>query len=121
MPVAAIPGVLLALCRAGRWPRINLPSRDLDLPIAIVPDVEPRRASIWKDFREEQRAPAKSRGGHRPAQHFLVSSTWAWLAGGTAHRPRERRFYLTVAEWGRWNFGVPSMEIRHGRYPVYTR
>ena len=27
-------------------------------------------------------------------------------------------YYLTVAEWGRWNFGVPSIEIGIGRYPV---
>src|SRR4051812_46015093 len=24
--------------------------------------------------------------------------------------------YITVAEWGRWNFGVPSPEVGFGRY-----
>jgi hypothetical protein len=28
--------------------------------------------------------------------------------------------YLTVAEWGRWNFGVPSIALGFGRYPVYN-
>ena len=27
--------------------------------------------------------------------------------------------YLTVAEWGRWNFGVPSPELGLGRYSVF--
>ena len=30
-------------------------------------------------------------------------------------------YYLTVAEWGRWNFGVPSLEIGMGRYPAIDR
>src|SRR5262249_43451274 len=29
--------------------------------------------------------------------------------------------YLTVAEWGRWNFGVPSLGVGIGRYPIYDR
>ena len=30
-------------------------------------------------------------------------------------------YYLTVAEWGRWNFGVPSIEVGMGRYPAIDR
>ena len=30
-------------------------------------------------------------------------------------------YYITVAEWGRWNFGVPSIEIGVGRYPAVDR
>ena len=30
-------------------------------------------------------------------------------------------FYVTVAEWGRWNFGIPSLGIGVGRYPLYDR
>ena len=30
-------------------------------------------------------------------------------------------FYVTVAEWGRWNFGVPSIGVGIGRYPIYDR
>ena len=30
-------------------------------------------------------------------------------------------FYLTVAEWGRWNFGVPTAELGLGRYRVFDR
>jgi len=28
-------------------------------------------------------------------------------------------FYITVAEWGRWNYGIPSPALGFGRYPVY--
>ena len=28
-------------------------------------------------------------------------------------------FYITVAEWKRWNLGVPGIEIGVGRYPAY--
>src|SRR5205823_12077606 len=28
-------------------------------------------------------------------------------------------WYLTVAEWGRWNFGVPSPALGFGRYGKY--
>lgn len=30
-------------------------------------------------------------------------------------------FYVTIAEWGRWNFGAPSPAIGFGRYQVYDR
>ena len=29
--------------------------------------------------------------------------------------------YLTVAELGRWNFGIPAIEFGIGRYPVYDQ
>jgi hypothetical protein len=97
-----------------------LPSRDLDLPIAIVPEVAPASFDLM-DFREQQRAPAKFRADADPhsifvvKQHLGVAGGWD---GGIAHA--SVGFYLTVAEWGRWNFGVPSMEIGVGRYPGYN-
>ncbi|PYR30070.1 MAG: hypothetical protein DMF92_09765 [Acidobacteria bacterium] len=118
-----------------RWPLISvfllalvapvlaeeyLPSRGLDLPIAIVPYVEPGSFDLM-DFREQQRAPAKSRVDTDPHSIFVVKQhvglAGGW-DGGVAHG--SVGFYLTVAEWGRWNFGVPSMEIGIGRYPVYN-
>src|SRR5438876_2228083 len=119
-----------------RWPLISvfllalvapvlaeeyLPSRGLDLPIAIVPYVEPGSFDLM-DFREQQRAPAKSRVDTDPHSIFVVKQhvglAGGW-DGGVAHG--SVGFYLTVAEWGRWNFGVPSFEVGMGRYPVYDR
>ena len=98
-----------------------LPSRDLDLPIAIVPSVEPASFDLM-DFREQQRASATPRSDTDPHSMFVVKKhvglAGGW-DGGIAHG--SVGFYLTVAEWGRWNFGVPSMEVGVGRYPVYNR
>ena len=30
-------------------------------------------------------------------------------------------FYVTVAEWGRWNFGIPSLGAGWTRYPTYDK
>jgi hypothetical protein len=48
-------------------------------------------------------------------EHLGLAGGWD---GGIVHG--SVGFYLTVAELGRWNFGVPSMEIGVGRYPAYN-
>jgi hypothetical protein len=114
-----IPVFLLALV-APVLAEDHLPSRSLDLPIAIVSGVEPTSFDLM-DFREEQRAPVKSRSDVDPHSIFVVKQHLGLAGGwdgGIAHA--SVGFYLTVAEWGRWNFGVPSMEIGVGRYPVYN-
>ena len=100
----------------------NLPTRVLDLPIAYIPITITEPASFdLMDFREEQRAPVKppsdvdSHTKFAVKQHIGVAGGWD---GGVAHA--SVGFYLTVAEFGRWNFGVPSLELGIGRYPVYN-
>jgi len=89
------------------------------VPIGL-PNSEPASFDLM-DFREEQRAPAKPRSDVDPhsrfavKQHIGVAGGWD---GGVAHA--SVGFYLTVAEFGRWNFGVPSLELGIGRYPVYN-
>ena len=96
-----------------------LPSRSLDLPIAFV--IEAPISFDLLDFREEARLPPPV--PESPPNSFFVVKQHIGFAGGydngSAHA--SVGFYITVAEWGRWNFGVPSFEVGVGRYPVYDR
>jgi len=73
------------------------------------------------DLRQEQRTaalPVKS--DEVSHTHFITKHHIGVAAGydnGTAHG--SLGYYLTVAEWGRWNFGVPSIALGLGRYPSY--
>jgi len=97
----------------------TLPSRTLDLPFAIVADV-PISFDLL-DFREEKRLPPPTTDV--PTHSIFAVKQHVGFAGGydngSAHA--SVGFYITVAEWGRWNFGVPSFEVGFGRYPAYDR
>jgi len=96
-----------------------LPSRSLDLPVAIV--IEAPINFDLLDFREEVRLPPPVPES-TPNSFFVVKQHIGFAGGydnGSAHA--SVGFYITVAEWGRWNFGVPSFEVGVGRYPVYDR
>ena len=73
------------------------------------------------DVRQDQRTaqlPAKS--DVESHTHFITKHHIGIAAGydnGTAHG--SLGYYLTVAEWGRWNLGVPSIALGLGRYPTY--
>jgi hypothetical protein len=98
-----------------------LPSRPIDVPLAIVVSREPESFDLI-DFREEQRRPAvPSNDG--PKNTIFVVKQHLGVAGGYDNGAAHASvgFYLTVAEWGRWNFGVPSFEIGVGRYPSFDR
>ena len=99
-----------------------LPSRPLDMPFAIVKNVEPSSFDLL-DFREEQRTQLLPRHYDVDPHSFFVVKQHLGIAGGydngIAHG--SIGYYITVAEWGRWNFGVPSIEIGVGRYPVFDR
>ena len=97
-----------------------LPSRPLDLPFAIVSGGEPQSFDLV-DVRDEARLPPPAVDA--PAHSiFVIKQHLGFAAGydnGSAHA--SVGFYITVAEWGRWNFGVPSFEIGMGRYPARDR
>jgi hypothetical protein len=99
---------------------ILLPGRPLDLPFAIV---QPAPISFdLLDFRDEERQPPPVVGTEATHSIFAVKQHLGFAGGydnGSAHA--SVGFYITVAEWGRWNFGVPSFEVGMGRYPVYDR
>ena len=97
----------------------TLPSRTLDLPFAIVAGA-PISFDLL-DFREEKRLPPPTTDV--PTHSIFAVKQHVGFAGGydngSAHA--SVGFYITVAEWGRWNFGVPSFEVGFGRYPAYDR
>ena len=102
----------------------RLPARPIEVPSAVVPDHGPWSFDLI-DLREEERlarlhaAPKKDVDPHT---FFVLKQHLGIAAGydnGIAHG--SVGYYLTVAEWGRWNFGVPSVEIGVGRYSVIDR
>jgi hypothetical protein len=97
-----------------------LPGRPIDVPLAIVVSREPESFDLI-DFRQEERLPAPANDGPTHSM-FEIKKHLGIAAGydnGAAHA--SVGFYLTVAEWGRWNFGMPSFEVGVGRYPAYNR
>jgi hypothetical protein len=100
----------------------RLPLRPIDVPLAVVPDHGPWSFDLI-DFRAEQRmARAAPRTDADPHTFFIVKHHLG-IAGGYDNGILHGSvgYYLTVAEWGRWNFGVPSLEIGMGRYPAIDR
>ena len=97
-----------------------LPARALDLPPAIVVNRQPESFDLI-DFRQSERLPAPVRDA--PAHTIFVVKQHLGIAGGYDNGAAHASvgFYLTIAEWGRWNFGVPSFAIGVGRYPVQDR
>ncbi len=90
----------------------------------MVPDHGPWSFDLI-DLREEERLArlhAAPKSDVDPHTFFVLKQHLGIAAGydnGIAHG--SVGYYLTVAEWGRWNFGVPSVEIGVGRYAVIDR
>jgi hypothetical protein len=102
----------------------RLPAVPIDVPLAVVPDHGPWSFDLI-DFREEERL---ARAHITPAvdvtpHSFFIIKQHLGVAGGydngVAHG--SVGYYVTVAEWGRWNFGIPAVEIGMGRYPAFDR
>ena len=98
-----------------------LPGRDLAFPPAIVQNVEPVNFDLV-DVREETRQEARNIRVENPRTIFVTKRhVGASIGYDNAIVHGSVGFYLTVAEWGRWNFGVPSIGFGVGRYPTYDR
>jgi len=96
-------------------------SRNLDLPPAIVLDIEPANFDLL-DVREEQRDEVLQIKNEDPHSFFVIKHHLGASVGydnTVVHG--SVGFYITVAEWGRWNFGIPSLGLGVGRYPLYDR
>jgi len=97
-----------------------LPVRTIAPAFSLLPAEPPANFDLI-DLRQEQRVaalPVKS--DNVTHTHFITKHHIGVAAGydnGTAHG--SLGYYLTVAEWGRWNFGVPSIALGLGRYPSY--
>jgi len=98
-----------------------LPSRNVVLPMFQVPTLEPMDFDLI-DFRADERSPASHRVDVEPNSIFVIKRHVGAALGydnGIVHTGIG--FYLTVAELGRWNFGIPAVEFGIGRYPVYDQ
>jgi hypothetical protein len=113
--------VLLALLTPVRA-QDCLPAHVIDVPFAAVPDHGPWSFDLI-DFRAEQRLARDAPKADLDPHSFFIVKHHLGVAGGydngTAHG--SVGYYITVAEWGRWNFGVPSIEVGVGRYPAIDR
>jgi hypothetical protein len=106
-------------CTAPAGADESLPSRDLALPFAIVINREPESFDLI-DLRAEQRAETTVRSDTTPHSIFVIKQHLGVAGGydnGVAHG--SVGYYVTVAEWDRWNFGLAAPEIGVGRYPVF--
>ena len=88
---------------------------------SLLPQPQPLSFDLI-DLRQEQRVAAlPTTPDVEPHSHFITKHHLGVAAGydnGTMHGTIG--YYLTVAEWGRWNFGVPSIALGLGRYPTYN-
>ena len=98
-----------------------LPSFGIDVPTAAVVSREPSSFDLL-DFREEQREQARARPDVEPRSIFGLKRHVGVAAGyDNENLHASVGFYVTVAEWRRWNFGVPSPAIGFGRYGLYDQ
>jgi hypothetical protein len=96
-----------------------LPSTPLMFFPVVVAAADPTSFDLI-DFRAEQRLETRSRLDVHPHSMFVIKQHVGIGAGydnGVVHG--SLGFYITVAEWGRWNYGIPSPALGFGRYPVY--
>ena len=100
----------------------RLPARAIDVPIAAVPDHGPWSFDLI-DFRADERLARATPPVDVDPHTFFIVKHHLGVAGGYDNGILHGSvgYYLTVAEWGRWNFGVPSLEIGMGRYPAIDR
>src|SRR5262245_52177589 len=98
-----------------------LPSRDLVLPLVVVQNIEPVSFDLL-DVRNEPREEALNIRNENPHTAFVIKRHIGASVGyDNTVLHGSVGLYLTVAEWGRWNFGIPSLGVGVGRYPIYDR
>jgi hypothetical protein len=98
-----------------------VPSRDLELPPIVVQAIEPTSFDLL-DVRDEMRTDPKAVKDEDPHSIFVIKRHIGASAGyDNTVIHGSVGLYLTVAELGRWNFGVPSVAFGLGRYPIYDR
>src|SRR5262245_20617476 len=98
-----------------------LPSRDLALPPVVVSAVEPANFDLL-DFRDEVRDEVRNVAVEDRHSRFQIKRHIGASVGyDNTIVHGSVGLYLTVAELGRWNFGIPSVAFGVGRYPIYDR
>jgi hypothetical protein len=99
-----------------------LPSRAIEVPLASIPDHGPWSFDLI-DYRDAERRAAVAPVAEVAPHSFFIVKQHVGVAGGYENGIAHASvgYYITVAEWGRWNFGVPSVELGIGRYPTIDR
>jgi hypothetical protein len=103
-------------------PQDVLPSCAPNLPLAVVRNAEPESFDLLELRAEARATPAPPAGEAEPHSHFGFKQHVGFAAGydnGILHG--SLGMYLTVVEWGRWNYGIPSPALGFGRYQKYDR
>ena len=112
---------LLLFSPAVSAPADALPSRDLSW-VAIAAPVEQAINFDLVDVRDEAREEALNIKVENPHTVFVVKRhVGASIGYDNTVLHGSVGLYMTIAEWGRWNFGVPSVAFGLGRYPTYDR
>ena len=98
----------------------TLPSRPVDVVPAMLPGPAPISFDLV-DFRDAQRMALLPLQRDETPHTFFQVKQHIGIAGGYDNGSPHGSvgFYITVAEWKRWNLGVPSIEVGIGRYPAY--
>src|SRR5262245_17635196 len=115
-----VVSMFVALCAAvPAFAQEPLPAKPLELPLAM--DVTPPLLNfdlIDLQVAEQERAhPILDADPH---SMFVIKTHVGGAAGWDNGNPHASiGLYLTIAEWGRWNFGVPAAELGFGRYREY--
>ena len=113
--------LLFASLPAAVYAQEALPSHAIVPAFSLLPEPQPVSFDLI-DVRQEQReAQLPKKSDVEPHSHFVTKHHIGVAAGydnSTVHG--SLGYYLTVAEWGRWNFGVPSIALGLGRYPAYN-
>lgn len=98
-----------------------IPSRDVSGPVFLAPAVEPTNFDLV-DVRDEMRYELKNIKVEDPHTIFVIKRHIGASVGyDNTVLHGSVGLYMTIAEWGRWNFGVPSVAFGLGRYPSYNR
>jgi hypothetical protein len=113
--------VLLLSCAPPASADDALPIRPIAPTFSALPAPQPVSFDLIDVRQEAREAALPKRTDVDPHTFFIVKHHLGVAAGydnGVAHG--SLGYYLTVAEWGRWNFGVPSIALGLGRYPTYN-
>lgn len=98
---------------------VSLPSRTLPIELFVIPENRLVNFDLF-DVRAELRDPTRRIEAPPPHSFFGIKRHVGLGAGydnGILHG--SIGFYLTIAEWGRWNFGIPSPAVGFGRSREY--
>jgi hypothetical protein len=97
-----------------------LPSRPLPGGVVVVESREPSNFDLV-DYRTEAIEPPRPTRETEPHTIFGIKRHVGVAAGYDNQMTHASvGWYITVAEWGRWNFGIPSPAVGIGRYATYN-